>query len=196
MDIGLSEEDADFAKWLSKTKKLTPEKVLNHGNSEELREEYYKTPQQIKKPGLSPEQKKALEEYRKSLKELGKSNNLEEFLNSDYRELYEAEAEELEKSKEKKENLGTNQTQTIGFRSRGKGVLEQGPVIKEDSPNSDGTPKNLMQSNRMHYDFCSNLGIKRIYQSEFSSYQPRFSLFRAFGKGKGDAEDEINRNPS
>ncbi|CAI2197366.1 3816_t:CDS:1 [Funneliformis geosporum] len=112
MDIGLSEEDADFAKWLSKTKKLTPEKVLNYGNSEELREEYYKNPQQIKEPDLSSEQKKGLEEYRKSLKELGKSNNLEEFLNSEFRKIYEEEAEELEKSKEKKENLGTDQTQT------------------------------------------------------------------------------------
>ncbi|CAI2193187.1 7858_t:CDS:1 [Funneliformis geosporum] len=104
MDIGLSEEDADFAKWLSKTKKLTPEKVLNYGNSEELREEYYKNPQQIKKPDLSSEQKKGLEEYRKSLKELGKSKDIEEFLESEHKWIYKNEAEELEKLEEEKNN--------------------------------------------------------------------------------------------
>jgi len=54
-----------------------------------------------------------------------------------------------------------------------------------------------MQSQRMHYEFCSNLGIKRIYQSEFASYQPRFSLFRAIAVGKKNAANnpDINNNP-
>lgn len=43
-----------------------------------------------------------------------------------------------------------------------------------------------MQSSRMHYEFCGELGVKRIYQSEFDSYQPKFSLFYADHAGKRD----------
>jgi hypothetical protein len=54
-----------------------------------------------------------------------------------------------------------------------------------------------METSRMHYEFCSNLGIKRIYQSEFASYQPRFNLFRAFAAGKKNVGNnpDINNNP-
>jgi hypothetical protein len=69
----------------------------------------------------------------------------------------------------------------------GRGVLEQGPFIKENLPGEDGQPKNLMESARMHYEFCGELGIKRVYQSDFR-YQPRFALFDAIGGEK--------RNPS
>ena len=64
-------------------------------------------------------------------------------------------------------------------RQGGRGVLEYAPnnlieEVKEYDEN--GQPKNLMQSSRMHYEFCGELGVKRIYQSEFHTYQPKFSL--------------------
>ena len=40
MDIGLNENDANFAYWLRNSKRLTPEWVLNYGNLEELKREY------------------------------------------------------------------------------------------------------------------------------------------------------------
>ncbi|CAI2196376.1 1192_t:CDS:2, partial [Funneliformis geosporum] len=183
-------------------KKLTSEQVLNYGDVGELKQDYENS------LIFNEEEIERSPEKIKKIKELGKSNNPTEFLESDYWEIYEEEAEELERLEEEKENLGTDQTQIsydlmrpdlaiLWRKHQGKGILEQGPVIKEDSPNPDGTPKNLMQSNRMHYDFCSNLGIKRIYQSEFSSYQPRFSLFRAFPVGKKNVANnpDINNNP-
>ena len=33
-----------------------------------------------------------------------------------------------------------------------------------------------MESARLHYDFCDDLGMKRVYHNEMG-YQPRFSLF-------------------
>jgi len=51
------------------------------------------------------------------------------------------------------------------------GTLEQGPVIKTTSDNFE-------DNQRMHYDFCQDLGIKKIYQGAFTSYQPKFHLFR------------------
>lgn len=56
--------------------------------------------------------------------------------------------------------------------SQGMGTLEQGPVIKTTSDNFE-------DNQRMHYDFCQDLGIKKIYQGAFTSYQPEFQLFRA-----------------
>jgi len=53
----------------------------------------------------------------------------------------------------------------------GMGTLEQGPVIKLTSDNFE-------DNQRMHYDFCQDLGIKKIYQGAFTSYQPKFHLFR------------------
>lgn len=41
-----------------------------------------------------------------------------------------------------------------------------------------------MESSRMHYEFCGELGIKRIYQSDFDTYQPKFALFEAIGGEK------------
>lgn len=55
--------------------------------------------------------------------------------------------------------------------SQGMGTLEQGPVIKTTSDNFE-------DNQRMHYDFCQDLGIKKIYQGAFTSYQPKFHLFR------------------
>ncbi|CAG8847896.1 3633_t:CDS:1, partial [Racocetra persica] len=66
-------------------------------------------------------------------------------------------------------------------------VLEYAPnnLIEEVKEyDEDGQPKNLMQSSRIHYEFCGELGIKRIYQSEFATYQPKFSLFYADHAGK------------
>jgi hypothetical protein len=40
VDIGLGEEDSDFASWLAKVKKLSPEEVLNYGSLEELKGEW------------------------------------------------------------------------------------------------------------------------------------------------------------
>jgi len=40
IDIGLSEEDSDFAYWLAKVKRFKPDYVLNYGNMEELKREY------------------------------------------------------------------------------------------------------------------------------------------------------------
>jgi hypothetical protein len=65
-------------------------------------EEEFIEQEDLAKPNKNPE------EIRKSLKELGKSNNLEAFLASAYRELYEEEAEELEKLAREKGNLGEN----------------------------------------------------------------------------------------
>lgn len=42
-DIGLREEDSEFAYWLAKTKRLTPEEVLNYEDLEGLRGEYENT---------------------------------------------------------------------------------------------------------------------------------------------------------
>ena len=72
-------------------------------------------------------------------------------------------------------------------RQGGRAVLEHAPnnlieEVKEYDEN--GQPKNLMQSSRMHYEFCGELGVKRIYQSEFQTYQPKFSLFYADHAGK------------
>ncbi len=47
----------------------------------------------------------------------------------------------------------------------------------------------------MHYEFCGELGVKRIYQSEFQ-YQPRFALFEAIGGEKRISDEPIGRNPS
>jgi len=55
--------------------------------------------------------------------------------------------------------------------SQGIGTLEQGPVIKTTSDNFE-------DNQRMHYDFCQNLGIKKIEEQAFLSYQPKFHLFR------------------
>jgi hypothetical protein len=40
------------------------------------------------------------------------------------------------------------------------------------------TSDNFEDNQRMHYDFCQDLGIKKIEQQAFS-YQPNFQLFRA-----------------
>jgi hypothetical protein len=61
--------------------------------------------------GLSEEQKQEVAEYRKELRELGKSNNPQEFIESEYREIFETEAEELEKLESEKEELGSEQVQ-------------------------------------------------------------------------------------
>ncbi|CAG8779867.1 33718_t:CDS:2 [Racocetra persica] len=45
----------------------------------------------------------------KEIKELGRSNNIQSFLESEYRELYEEEAEELERLEREKANLGENE---------------------------------------------------------------------------------------
>jgi len=58
------------------------------------------------------EERKPTREEIKEIKELGKSNNPTEFLESNYRDIYEEEAERLEKLEEEKVNLGTDQTQT------------------------------------------------------------------------------------
>jgi hypothetical protein len=52
------------------------------------------------------------------------------------------------------------------------GFLESAPIIP--------TPKN-----RMHFDFCGELGIKKIYHSSFKSYQPRLAVMRCRSLGKG-----------
>jgi hypothetical protein len=62
------------------------------------------------------------------------------------------------------------------LRTRGEGCLEIAPnsLIKDS--------KKLMESSRRHYEFCDDLGIKRIYHDQMSSYQPKFSLFMAMIK--------------
>jgi hypothetical protein len=51
------------------------------------------------------------------------------------------------------------------MRGSGVGFLEKGPVIED-------------REQRMHYEFCGDLGIKKIYRQIFS-YQPKFALFKA-----------------
>jgi len=53
----------------------------------------------------------------------------------------------------------------------GRGVIEEGNLIKL-------TSKKLEDNQRMHYLFCGELGIKKIDQQAFGSYQPKFHLFR------------------
>ncbi|WNE40731.1 MAG: hypothetical protein mread185_000188 [Mycoplasmataceae bacterium] len=56
------------------------------------------------------------------------------------------------------------------MKTRGTGTIEQAPKLIAQSQN------NLMESQRLHYDFCDDLGLKRIYNNEMG-YQPKFSLF-------------------
>jgi hypothetical protein len=56
------------------------------------------------------------------------------------------------------------------MKTRGTGIIEQAPKLIAQSQN------NLMESSRLHYDFCDDLGLKRIYNNEMG-YQPKFSLF-------------------
>src|SRR4051812_43073923 len=58
------------------------------------------------------------------------------------------------------------------MRGSGSGTIEKAPKLIQESQ------KNLLESSRMHYPFCDDLGIKRIYHSEMG-YQPKFSLFVA-----------------
>jgi hypothetical protein len=53
----------------------------------------------------------------------------------------------------------------------GRGIVEHGNLIKL-------TSEKLEDNQRMHYDFCGDLGIKKIEQQSFLSYQPKFQLFR------------------
>ncbi|CAJ0761857.1 1075_t:CDS:2 [Entrophospora sp. SA101] len=46
------------------------------------------------------------------------------------------------------------------------GIVNQAPNLIKDT------------EHRLHYDFCGDLGIKRIEQQAFNSYQPQFHLFR------------------
>jgi len=55
---------------------------------------------------------------------------------------------------------------------RGTGIVEKAPKLIKESQ------KDLMESSRLHYDFCDDLGLKRIYHNEMG-YQPKFSLFMA-----------------
>jgi hypothetical protein len=61
------------------------------------------------------------------------------------------------------------------MKTRGTGIIEQAPKLIAQSQN------NLMESARLHYDFCDDLGLKRIYNNEMG-YQPKFSLFMAMIK--------------
>ena len=56
------------------------------------------------------------------------------------------------------------------MRGGGIGFLEKGPVIED-------------KNKRMHYEFCDELGIKKIYQKDLG-YQPKFALFQAISEGK------------
>jgi hypothetical protein len=56
------------------------------------------------------------------------------------------------------------------MRGGGVGFLEKGAVIED-------------KGQRMHYEFCDELGIKKVYQQAFSSYQPEFSLFKSINRG-------------
>ncbi|CAG8595808.1 11078_t:CDS:2 [Ambispora leptoticha] len=48
------------------------------------------------------------------------------------------------------------------------------------NPEQDKKGRNLLDEQyRLHYDFCGDLGIKKIEQQAFTSYQPKFQLFRA-----------------
>lgn len=205
IDIGFNGNDASFCAWLRDIKKLSSEQVLNYGSLEELREEF----------GLEIEEE---EEWSpEEIKELGKSKKAEEFLESEFRGIYEEEAEKLERLEEEKENLGENE-QGISYdlmrpdlailwrkqlyfvvnaryidnwkltcqirarkcllgmyywnwmRGGGTGFLEKGPVIED-------------KGQRMHYEFCGDLGIKKVYQKDLG-YQPKFALFKAISEGK------------
>ena len=41
LDVGMKESDSDFCAWLRDIKNYTPEKVLNHGNQEQLNQEFF-----------------------------------------------------------------------------------------------------------------------------------------------------------
>ena len=61
----------------------------------------------------------------------------------------------------------------------GVGVLEQGPVVKDysDKPILDKKGRKLLVGHRFHYDFCQDLGIKKVWQQPMLSYQPKFAFF-------------------
>jgi len=59
------------------------------------------------------------------------------------------------------------------IRSQGAGIVNQAPNLIKDK-----NEHNPIEGQRLHYDFCGDLGIKRIEQQAFNSYQPKFHLFR------------------
>jgi hypothetical protein len=88
---------------LRDSKEISAEEVLNYGDLEELREEW------MTSSLIEEEEYEEPKEVIKELRELGKSNDFKEFLVSDYRGLYEEEAEELERLEREKGSLGENE---------------------------------------------------------------------------------------
>jgi hypothetical protein len=56
------------------------------------------------------------------------------------------------------------------MKGQGSGIIDKAPVTTDPD-------------HRMHYDFCGDLGIKKIYQQAFTSYQPKFALYKAVNLG-------------
>ncbi|CAG8843489.1 28278_t:CDS:2, partial [Racocetra persica] len=78
-----------------------PEKETETGESSKGKEvekppkKYVEKPERIEKPEISKEEEKLLKDYRRELKDLGRSNDIEDFINSSYAELYPEEQAEL-----------------------------------------------------------------------------------------------------
>ncbi|CAG8437608.1 6968_t:CDS:2 [Ambispora leptoticha] len=62
---------------------------------------------------------------------------------------------------------------------RGAGYLEEGSVIND-------------KNHRMHYEFCNDLGIKKVYHRAFQSYQPKLTIFKAVNKGQAGLRTDVH----
>ncbi|CAG8606142.1 13611_t:CDS:2, partial [Cetraspora pellucida] len=145
----------------------------NAERAEEVRQQRERRKQELK------DREEDTKRYHKELKALGKSGSVEEYLKSSHKDLYPEEAEELRKLQIRKGKLG---------RLPGRGTITHAPdnFIKEPS-------KDLVESSRMHYEFCGELGIKRLYQSSFE-YQPEFYLFQVMNMDSLDGSaNEANK---
>ena len=58
--------------------------------------------------------------------------------------------------------------------SPGAGIVNQAPNLIKDT------------KSRFHYDFCGDLGIKKIFMQPVHSYQPDFALFCMMNRGIRD----------
>lgn len=94
-----------------------PEDILETGESSKGKEpeqspkKYKEQPERIEKSEISKDDEKLLKDYRKELKDLGRSNDYDDFINSIYSGLFADEIVKLEKLRAEKNALGTDQIQ-------------------------------------------------------------------------------------
>jgi len=107
-------EDDDDILYLEPEMKRETEAGSSKGKDKEVitpPKKYQEKPEPVEKPEISAENEKILKDYRKELKELGKSNNYDDFINSQFNDLYREECDKLSELRHRKNQLGTDQIQ-------------------------------------------------------------------------------------